>query len=87
MKKDFTRCIDLNERALSLTQAAAELMHADRLITYTDIDSSDADKKLNAYEVLRTHDTCSGILFTLHEMLQTLYDEIQEAAAQAEAEQ
>ena len=66
----------LTEKARALTNAAAELMDADALVKPSYMDSGNYDQKAKAWDVLRTHDTCGFLLFTLLDILERIDAEI-----------
>ena len=56
---------DLNDKARSLAKAAAELMQADKLFSTSDLHTNDQQKQLELWDLLRLHDTCGSLLFSL----------------------
>lgn len=74
---------DLSGKACSITKAAADLMQADKMISCDDFSSGDENKQIVIWELLRTHDTCADLLYTLIEdvfsrmnsIIETLEDE------------
>lgn len=69
----------LTEKARALTNAAAELMDADALVKPSYMDSGSYDQKAKAWDILRTHDTCGFLLFTLLDILERMDAEINAA--------
>lgn len=56
---------DLNDKARSLAKAAAELMQADKLFSTSDLHTDDQQKQLELWDLLRLHNTCGSLLFSL----------------------
>ena len=56
---------DLNGKARSLAKAAAELMQADEIFSTSDLHTNDQQKQLRLWDLLRLHDTCGSLLFSL----------------------
>lgn len=56
---------DLNDKARNLAIAAAELMQADKLFSTSDLQTNDQQKQLELWDLLRMHDTCGSLLFSL----------------------
>lgn len=67
---------DLTEKARHMTRAAAELMQADSLISCNDLHDGDEQKQLKIWDLLRTHDTCASLLFSLLDIFDRLDTEI-----------
>lgn len=56
---------DLNDKARSLARAAAELMQADKLFSTSDLHTKDQQKQLELWDLIRLHDTCGSLIFSL----------------------
>lgn len=79
----------LNQKARAIVNAAAELMRAHALISPEDIGDRSIQKKLQIYDVLRTHDTCGYWLFSIMDICDSIdaeldAAEVEEMAAPAE---
>lgn len=56
---------ELNDKARNLARAAAELMQADKLFSTSDLHTNDRQKQFELWDLLRLHDTCGSLLFSL----------------------
>ncbi len=71
---------DLTEKARHMTRAVAELMQADSLLSCDDLHTDNKQKQLELWDLLRTHDTCASLLFSLLDIFDRLDTEIDGAA-------
>ena len=69
----------LNQKARAIVKAAAELMQADTLISPEDLGDRSTQKKLQIWDVLRTHDTCGYLLFSLMDICDSIDAELDAA--------
>ena len=69
----------LNQKARAIVKAAAELMQADALINPEDMGDQSTQKKLQIWDILRTHDTCGYLLFSLMDICDSIDAELDAA--------
>lgn len=69
----------LNQKARAIVKAAAELMQADALINPEDLGDQSTQKKLQIWDILRTHDTCGYLLFSLMDICDSIDAELDAA--------
>ena len=69
----------LNQKARAIVKAAAELMQADALINPESMNDQSTEKKLQIWDVLRTHDTCGYLLFSLMDICDSIDAELDAA--------
>ena len=65
----------MTDNAQGVVKALYELAQCDDLISTADMDAS-TDRKLKAYDLLRTHDTCAHLVCVLSDTLDCIMKEL-----------
>lgn len=56
---------DLNNKARNLAEVVAELMQADNHFSTSDLHTDDQRKRLELWDLLRLHNACGSLLFSM----------------------